>query len=246
MKPRSNFLPLSPSVHPLDLSPRLVPLIFVSYSSLSAPLIPRATRGVLSRYSGFVVPNRLIGFRRLNSCVPFYIITYLSATMSSRQQIDSVIDDDDEFWYLMIYPWNVHFVADYFKPPLYRRIRPLRQELQALPLWISGMRYILTAPFDLSRTSAISIATGMTSKPDLTFIHRSANFATTISKPTMKKVDAPTAAAPTMRALSNIKSPMRRSEFSLGGVTIDLEARKQCREPVANLSPSHQPLYHPL
>lgn len=28
--------------------------------------------------------------------------TVHTATMSSRQQIDSVIDDDDEFWYAMI------------------------------------------------------------------------------------------------------------------------------------------------
>jgi hypothetical protein len=38
-----------------------------------------------------------------DSLSPFPITPIFSATMSSRQQIDSVIDDDDEFWYVVNY-----------------------------------------------------------------------------------------------------------------------------------------------
>lgn len=32
---------------------------------------------------------------------PFPLSAVFAVTMSSRQQIDSVIDDDDEFWYVV-------------------------------------------------------------------------------------------------------------------------------------------------
>ena len=59
--------------------------------------------------------------------------------MSNRQQIDSVIDDDDEFWYGLPQAFDVRStVLTTVKSPLYRRVRSIGQELQTMSLWVSG------------------------------------------------------------------------------------------------------------
>lgn len=52
--------------------------------------------------------------------------------MSNRTQIDSVIDDDDEFWYGTVPgPALVPHITDgvFVQPSLHRRVRYLGQEL---------------------------------------------------------------------------------------------------------------------
>lgn len=132
--------------------------------------------------------------------------------MSSRQQIDSVIDDDDEFWYVL--------------PLLHRNL----------------IRFVLTAPlsplcieeFDLSDKNFRPCPCGYqvinnTLQPSCILlpvcnhlpcaqintdiiVPRSANFVTTISRPTATRVDALTAGAFTMRAPYNTKSLMQTSK----------------------------------
>jgi hypothetical protein len=90
------------------------------------------------------------------------------------------------------------------QPPLYRRVRPFGQELQTVPLWLSGMYYHLVAtPQNRSGGFWRPVADK--------YGHRSASSVSTVSKPPTRRALAQTAVVSTMRKPFNTRYQRRKS-----------------------------------
>ena len=127
--------------------------------------------------------------------------------MSSRQQIDSVIDDDDEFWYVEVSGLSARF-----------RLLTRIEAPFVLKNSISQTRTSSLVPVDTRYAFSFMLVFATTGKSVVVFVltcdpvSRFVNSVTTISKPTAKRVDAPTADGLTMIAPFNTRSPMQKSQ----------------------------------
>lgn len=94
---------------------------------------------------------------------------------------DTYLDDEEETWYACIYlltaklatndlsltPSFEAITTDPQQPSLYRRVRSFRQELQAVSLWLPGMRQLSSSPLTLADVCLASVAYPLVFHPGL-------------------------------------------------------------------------------